>query len=611
MLLFLDNCEHLLDTCAHLAEVLLRRCPDVRILATSRAPLRISGEQEHQVLPLDVPDARYVAYGDLAGFAAVRLFVERARDVQPDFAPSEALMAPVAEICRRLEGLQLAIELAAARVRLLPPPALFHRLDSRLGLLTGGPRDAPKRQQTLRSTIDWSYNLLATDEQALFRRLAVFSGGCTADAAERVCNPNGDLTTDVIDGVAALLDQSLLYREETNSGDLLINMLETLREYALERLTETEADVVRRAHAAFYLELAERSVQELVGSRQASWRSRLEREHDNLRAALTWTHEKEPEQLLRFAGAMGTFWNRSRLLTEGRTWLERALAADAGSVPARAVALAQAAEAAFHQRDDLRAAVLASESLTLYEHLGDQNGQAIALTMVGTTEILQGNYAAARQCLEQGLGAARSGGDRSATSSALERLSALAMREGDSVTARKLEQERLALLRSIGDVSNITDSLRHLCIIATDLDDPEAGLFADQALAASRETGDQFCVTNATYAAAIVAARQDDWECARERFSACLAFHRKCGDRGMEAQVLHDLGWLALRQGDIAEACTSFAVSWVVWLEHHDLPGICQALDGAANLVAARGHLDRAARLVGAMEALASAVGHR
>ena len=290
LLLVIDNFEHLLDA-APVVSQLLRDAPQVKVLATSRAPLHLRGEREVPVAPLPVPDVRQgVSFERLSQYEAVRLFIARAQDALPDFAVTNETAPAVAEICARLDGLPLAIELAAARVKLLPPPALLARLERRLPLLTGGPRDAPARQQALRATIGWSYDLLEPSEQMLFRRLTVFAGGISLEAAEEVASLNGEV--DVLSGLAALVNESLVRQSQTALGEPRFTMLETVREFGLEALTAaSEETEIRTRHAAWVVRWAEAAAQELHGPEQIAWLDRLELERDNLRVAFAWTLE--------------------------------------------------------------------------------------------------------------------------------------------------------------------------------------------------------------------------------------------------------------------------------------------------------------------------------
>jgi len=336
-LLLLDNFEHL-TAAAPAISALLAACPGVQVLVTSREPLRIAGERELPVSPLSLPterQARGLPPAALLEYSAIRLFVERAQAVKPDFTLSEATAADVTAICRRLDGLPLAIELAASRVRVLPPRQLLSRLDTRLKLLTGGHRDLPARQQTLRAAIEWSHDLLDPDEQTLFARLAVFSGGCTFEAAEAICAAAGELGLDVLDGLDSLTQKSLLRPDEGDDGESRFTMLETIREYGLDRLDATgDAAMVRRTHAGYFLTLAEKAEPELTGPDQVAWLNRLNAEHDNFRSALGWLEQADgAETRLRIVAALWRFWWMHGHLAEGRGWLDRALAGADGLPP--------------------------------------------------------------------------------------------------------------------------------------------------------------------------------------------------------------------------------------------------------------------------------------
>ena len=314
------------------------------MLATSRAPLGLYGEHVYPVPPLTLPDLkRPPPLESLTQYEAVGLFVERAQAVKPDFKVTNESAPAVAEICVRLDGLPLAIELAAARITMLPPRAMLQRLSSRLKLLTGGARDLPERQRTLRATIEWSYALLDEGEQVLFGRLAVFSGGRTLEAIEAICDAEGDLPVDAFEGVSSLLDKSLLRQEEGPNGEPRFVMLETVHEFAREKLRQSaEAEEIKRVHAEYFLTLAEEAYPELRGPDQLEWLERLEAEHDNMRAALSWALErKEAEVALRLGGALWWFWSVRGYHSEGRRWLEAALAIEGrGSPEVRAMALA-------------------------------------------------------------------------------------------------------------------------------------------------------------------------------------------------------------------------------------------------------------------------------
>jgi predicted ATPase/transcriptional regulator with XRE-family HTH domain len=389
-LLVLDNFEQVAAAAPLVAE-LLAAAPQLTALITSRAVLHLSGEHELPIPPLAVPPlaVQPLARPDvpdpvaaLLHYDAVRLFVERAQAVKADFVLTKENAAAVAAICQRLDGLPLAIELAAARSKLFAPKALFSRLEQRLAMLTGGPHDLPARQQTLRATIDWSYQLLALGERTLFARLSVFAGGCTLEAAEAICNASGDLATYVLDWLAALVDKSLLLQEQTADGEPRFVMLETIGEYAQERLEQSgETAMLQEAHLAYFLRLAEQAEPELTGPRQAEWLERLEGEHDNLRAALAWALEHSlSESGARLAGALWRFWFMRGYLSEGRRWLELILErCSALADSSRAKILLGAGGIAYLQDDNARGQELCEASFDLYSELGDKRGMAFAV----------------------------------------------------------------------------------------------------------------------------------------------------------------------------------------------------------------------------------------
>ena len=368
MLLLLDNFEQVLGAAPTVTE-LLAGAPGLKVLATSRAPLGLYGEHEFPVPPLTLPDLeRPPPLERLTQYEAVGLFLERARALKPDFTITNESAPAVAEICVRLDGLPLAIELAAARIKMLPPRAMLQRLTSRLKLLTGGARDLPERQRTLRATIEWSFALLDQGEQLLFARLAVFSGGRTLEAIEAICDSEGDLGVEAFDGISSLLDKSLLRQEEGPDGEPRFVMLETVHEFTREKLQGSgEAEEIRRAHAEYFLILAEEADPELRGPHQLEWLERLEAEHENMRAALSWASErKEVEVALRLGGALGWFWSMRGYQSEGRRWLEEALAMDGRvSSEVRAMALAGAGWLAENQGDLDRAKEASEEGLEL------------------------------------------------------------------------------------------------------------------------------------------------------------------------------------------------------------------------------------------------------
>ncbi len=465
LLLVVDNCEHLLAAMP-LISTLLAACPKLRVLATSRTRLRLRGEKEVAVPPLAVPappGPGAPPADDLGAVAAVRLFVARAADVAPAFVLSAETAPAVAAICRRVDGLPLALELAAARVKVLPPAALLPRLEQRLALLGDGPRDAPARQRTMRDAIAWSNDLLSPEEQRLFRRLAVFAGGFTLEAAAAVAGTveeGQDRQAGVLEGLSSLLDQSLVRLGDVPTGDEATEtrfaLLETVREYALERLEAAgETAAVRRAHAAYYLGLVEGERARIHGPDGAAALNRLEAEHDNLRAALTWAYAQgEAELALRLAYAAWRFWWMRSHLDQGRLWLERALALpDPGDAVSalRVRTLAAAGYFARIQGAYADAILGGEEALALARATGDRDGASAALHLLGLVATDQGELGQARAHLESALAIDRETHYRHGVAFMLSNLGDVAAAEGDLAEAARLGEEALAIWRDRGD----------------------------------------------------------------------------------------------------------------------------------------------------------------
>jgi predicted ATPase/DNA-binding CsgD family transcriptional regulator/transcriptional regulator with XRE-family HTH domain len=561
LLLLLDNFEHVLPAATIVAD-LLAAAPGAKALVTSRAVLRLSGEHAVALQPLTLPDpASTPGVEQLARYEATRLFVDRAAAASSRFAVSEANAPTIAAICRRLEGLPLAIELAAARIRLLPPRALLARLESALGalpLLVGGAGDLPARQQTLRSAIVWSHDLLDADHRRLFHRLAAFAGGCSIDAAEAVCDAIGAVGLDTLTGLGTLVDHSLLLQEEPAGavepdGEPRFRMLETIREFALECLERGgEAAPVKQAHAAYYLALAERS--ELTSGAQAVWLGRLEAEHQNFRAALAWSLEHDAETALRLSGALWRFWYMRGHLSEGRRWLDRALAgAGDGQTAWRARALCGAGVLAHYQSDHRRAAALCEESLAISRALGDRAGEAAALNGLALVARM-GDYPAARALYEASLAIMRELGDGWGVAYTLTYAGIAAWIHGEA-GARPTIEEGLALFRRSGDSMGIARALNMLGDVAwAEGDLAAARASASEALAIMRETGDRLGSTRSVMTLAWVAAGQGDHALARRLYAECAAELNELGDSDSVALCLDGLAVSAAELGQPASA---------------------------------------------------------
>ena len=456
VLLVADNFEHVLAA-APLVVDLLATCPSLKVLVTSRARLRVTGEHAYPVPPLTLPDAgARASVAAVAGSDAVRLFVARARAVDPSFALADAEATTVAELCRRVDGLPLAIELAAAWAPILPPAALLARLEPRLPLLTGGARDLPTRQQTMRDAIAWSHDLLAPGEQDLFRRLAVFAGGFGLEAVEAVAGAEeegAEVLPGLFRGVAALVDKSLIGRGGGHDEAPRFRMLETVREFALERLEEGgEAEAVRRRHAAHYLALAEEAEPALWGPDPQQWLERLQAEHDNLRTALTWTTAgAEPEWGVRLAGALWPFWRLRFFPGEGRRWLERALAR-CGETPSlsRAKALLGVGTLAWAQSDYARAEPALAEAVCAYQALGDPVGTGRVRLALGRLCWDRGDFDRAAACCEEALDLFRGRDDGPWLAQGLHNLALVAQQRGEYDRAETLFAEALDRWRAAG-----------------------------------------------------------------------------------------------------------------------------------------------------------------
>ncbi len=609
LLLVLDNFEQVAGAAPLVAD-LLAACPGLKVLVTSRSPLHIRAEHEFPLAPLEVPSPRDNVVRDaVAGCAAVALFVDRARAAEPSFALTDANAAAVVEICRRLDGLPLAIELAAAWCRLLSPQALLARLERRFKLLTGGPRDLPVRQQTLHDTVAWSYDLLRPEEQIVFRRLAVFAGGCTLDAAEWVI---GDglrvmerdtaslsntqhpapgtpaLSVDVLESVSALVDQSLLRQDVGADGESRYAMLQSVREFGLDRLEEAgERDGTRRSLATWCLDLAEAAEPELTGPEQGRWLDRLEAEHDNLLAALTWassmppatggvdsTPEPSPSRAelgLRLAAALWRFWVARGYLNAGSDRLDRALAvADGASAAARAKAHQHRGNLAIDQGDYARARDHYAASLKLRRAMDDRLGIATSLNGLGLLAGYAGDYAGARALHEEALALRRDLGDRQGLGNSLSNLGNIASNEGNDDQARALHEEALAVRAALGDPGGVAYSHLNLGDVARCMGDP---------------------VT------------------ARSRAEESLTLFRQVGDKLGVGYALALLGWLAQEDGALQEAGERFVGALVLRRELGDRRGLAECLEGLAGTSVAAGLAASGARLFGAAEALREAIG--
>jgi len=618
LLLLLDNFEQVVTAAPVLSE-LLAACPHLKILLTSRAVLHIQGEHEFPVPPLALPDLASLPESEtLMHYPAVALFQQRAQAIKPDFTVTQANARAIAEICARLDGLPLAIELAAVRVKLLSPHALLQRLEHRLAVLTSGTLDVPARQQTLRNMIAWSYHLLDADLKRLFSRLCVFVGGCTLEAIESVCAALDDGALPVLEGVASLIDQSLLQQMEQKGESSRFVMLETIREYGLEALAASgEMERTRQAHAVYFLSLAEQAEPELGGSQQAKWFQRLEREHDNLRTAMRWMMEDERvgerrEMALRLGGALRRVWVVHSRISEGRSFLERALSRSEGiAAPVRANALIAAANMAVIQNDYEQAEILAAESLALFRQLEDRPGIALSLYLMGSAAWTRGNPAASRSLMEEALAISKEVGDKERVAWSLFTLAMWHHSQGEYALARSQFEESLAMHRELGGKRGIASSLVYLAQVLFDSQSDPATIHPlhKEGLRLFRELGDKQGIAAALWLSGQIALMEGNLVTAYQLAEESVRLYKEAGYRWGMVTAISFLAKVEARQGNSAAAQAHYEESLVIARDVGKREIIATDLEGLADIVAAQGEPVWAARLWGTAESLRAAIG--
>ncbi len=653
VLLVVDNCEHLIRACATLADTLLRACPDLRICATSREALSVSGEVLYSVPPLSLPDAKQLLPEVLPRFDATRLFIERAILSRPDFTVHSRNAHAVAEICRRLDGLPLAIELAAARVKVLSPEQIVSRLDDRFRLLTKGGRTTLPRHQTLQAAIDWSYDLLAEKEQMLLRRMSVFAGGFTLEALEAVCSGDFIETHEVLGLLAQLVDKSLVTADPQN-GSGRYRLLETVRQYGQEKLSKSgEVPERRRRHRDWFLDMAERLQDAIRGPEQDVWLNLLSAEHDNFRAALAWSSaEYRAEEGLRLAVCLTSFWYVRGHSSEGRTWLDTTLSRsdrvpaslrakglyaagllatgqgaytearplheeslrifrELGDRQGMAHALHGLGRVAEGQGDYVSARPLFEESLTIIRERGDRRGMAVAFIDLAWVAQEQGDYAAARSLAEESLAICRELGDTRLVGATLHVLSWVAKGEGDYAVAQSLLEESVAIFRKVGDQRAMADCFRGLGLVAEGRGNyPEAQRLYEESLEIFRELGDRRGMALSLKGIGDVAALQGDYPTARSLYDESLRISVAMGSKRNIGWTLCSLGKVAEMEGDYDRAAPFCRQALVLLSELGVRDGVHACLAGCAKAAHARGQLARAARLYGAAEVLREAIGN-
>lgn len=649
LLLILDNCEHLLSACAQLVTTLLQACPHLCILATSREALDIPGEVPFRVPSLSIPDARQLPpLPLLTQYEAMQLFVERAEIIQPGFALTDSNAPAIAQICQRLDGIPLAIELAVARVKVMPVEQVTARLDNRFRLLTGGSRTALPRHQTLRALIDWSYDLLSEAERTLFRRLSVFAGGWTLEAAEAICAGEGLEHYEVMDLLTQLVNKSLVIADSETEAQARYRLLETIRQYARERLLEAGGgEEVRDRHLDYYLKFAERSEPELRGPEQVVWLDRLEKEVDNIRAALEWSLDVDVEAGLRMASALLWFWHIRSGKSEGIDWLERALSAevkerdDALLSPARAMirgkalnavgslmimhgnaerarelseeslrlhqelgpsgrqgaahALWNLAQGTSYHEDLEQAETLAEKSLALFREVGDKFWVAQCLDHLGSYALIRGDFIQAKQILEEDLALRREIGDKDGVAWAHSLLGNVALWKGDYEQAWALYMESQNTFREIGNKWAVSMALSGMggVMLAQGKFERAAKLY-EEALAYGRDMGDQNTIAGRRYDLARVAWSRGDYEQADKMYGETLTIVRKVNNKGAIAGTLYDLGSVAWARGDLELAAKRYEESIAIGHEIEGQFTVGYALNGLGKVAYSRGDYDTA-----------------
>jgi predicted ATPase/class 3 adenylate cyclase len=578
LLLVLDNCEHLIEACAQISNSLLQGCPKLRILASSREALGITGEVAYRVPSLNTPNPENLPpLEQLEKADSIRLFIERAATAKPGFTLTDVNAFSLAQICYRLDGIPLAIELAASRVKVLSPDQIAARLDDRFRLLTGGSRTALPRQQTLRAMIDWSYSLLSEQEKILFRRLAVFVGGWTLEAAEAICAnvmQNDILPEDVLDLLTRLMDKSLVFMEEA-SGEIRYHRLETIRQYSREKFFETdEVEKVRDRHLDFFVQFAELVDLKLKSRDQLLWQNRMAAEQDNLRAALEWGLSRKPDSALRIAGAANLFWTAGGFSAEGFRWTQKALE-EAEKLPlpegvtedqrlvARAKALCGLTRLYLSLGDNASAKRAAEESVALYRQSPDRRGLAFALVVLAYPLEFLGEHAQAEAALQESYSIGRDEGDTYVICRALNRLGHVIVDlYQDLNLSQRYVEESLRLAREAGLRSQEAQAYEILGFIASHRQDPEsARRYFKESVRAYQEIGASFNVILEKSNLAHLEREVGNYAEALEYYRETISAFRDMGQTGAIAHQLECFGFIAIAQNENERALQLFAAA--------------------------------------------------
>lgn len=614
LLLLLDNFEQVAAAASELAE-LLASCPELRMLVTSRAALHIHGEYEFFVPPLAMPDPTHLPNSELLSqYPAIALFLRCTQAIAPQFRLTKENARTIAEICALLDGLPLAIELAAARMKLLPPQALQDRLNRRLAVLTSGAQNAPARQQTLRNTITWSYDLLKKEEQELFRQLSVFVGGCSLEAAEAIHTTlsGKNEASPALDRVASLIDQSLLRQTEQEGHEPRLIMLETIREFGQELLAMSgEMEASRQAHAEYYLKLTEEAEQIMRSRGKGQRLMNLQRDHDNIRAALQWLVEREEiEKALSMGLALWRFWWMYGYLNEGCTFLEWALlASQKAAAPVRAKLLTISGWLFCLQGNVERAAMLCRESLAIFRELEDTRGMMTPLWMLGYMALIMSDYTATQSLTEEALILSRTLDDKETLVYSLEILATATFYQGEYGKACALFEESLGISRKLDNPWGIAHSLCFLAlVILSQGDRAGATTLLEESLSLSRKIDYKVCIAHSLNLLGQISLQQGNMARTYALMEESLEIFKELGDQQGIGQVLSALGWASFAQGDYVAAQTLLYQSLEIGQKIDNKWFIAFCLEGLGCMVAFQGDPAYAVRLLSAAGALCEAI---
>ncbi len=612
-LILLDNCEHLIESTAKVANALLNAAPELTIMASSREALGVKGELSYPVPSLSLPDIKHLpVLEQLSQYEAVRLFIDRASLVAPHFVVDKDSAPFIAQICYRLDGIPLAIELAAARVRVLSLEEISKRLDDRFRLLTGGARTALPRQQTLRALIDWSYDLLSEKERLLLRRLSVFTGGWTLEAAEEVCAGDGIETYDILDLLTQLVNKSLVVvMEYSQSGETRYRMLETIRQYAREKLLEAGGgEIVRDKHLAYFVKLVEHAEPELYRSNQVFWLNKLDDEIDNFRMAVEWALANDVESGLRIAAIPWRFWLARSYVQEVGDWLSQLFEQYKTTNALHAQALAIQSSCRFRQGNISEAIALAKQSLEMARTLSDKQTEALSLSFLGATLAVQGNVGEATPLIEQALAIYRSIGDKIGQADTTEWL---AFNNNDLERSIAYAKESLELARELGDLAGIVS---HLCWLSRLVfwtgDFTSPSLWLEEALSIARQLGDQGAEIYVVSTFGEFSYWQGNYPQAIAYFENAIQASGKLGEHYQGLWVQLKLAYTVLRQGNLQQAREMFE-DGIRGMQKADLViGLVFAIEGLASLHVNQGQLKRAVQLFAWAEMMRDKIGdHR